>query len=191
MRRRVLVDFGSDESFANGVSLDISGLVQSYPDYGKWDTLNNWYHTHYRSDNNIAVSNGLLTNKLYSKPIKSECFLRGFAVSGAQYAIHNKINFYGCDSEKALEETGNPCTKCSKTFQYTLIDQLPDGSEGAGVIIIYPQEEYAYYYIQMDTGFYSGGNVNAKNSTWIAAFNSTVLDNPLMELSAFNGEIEG
>lgn len=191
MRRRALMDFRNDESFANGVSLDISGIVESYPDYGKWDTLNNWYHTHYLSSGNIAVSNGLLVNKLYSKPIKGECYLRGFAPSGGQYAINNSIRFYGCNNEKALEETGNPCTQCSKTFQYTPIDQLPDGSEGAGVIVIYPQEEYAYYYVQMDAGFYSGGNVNAKNSTWIAAFNSTVLDNPLMELSAFNGEIKG
>lgn len=186
MRRRVLMDFGNGESITNGVSLDISGVVDFFPDYGEWDMLNNWYHTHYQSNNNIAVSNGLLANKLYSKPIKGECYLRGFAFSGSQYAINNNIKFYGCDSEKALEEIGNPCIQCSKTFQYTLVDQLPDGSRGAGVIIIYPQEEYTYYYIQMDSAFYAGGNANAKNSTWIAVFDSMVLDNPLMELSVSN-----
>lgn len=174
----------SGTTTANGVSLDISGLIESYPSYSSWDSLHNWYLTHYNGSNNIAASNGIETGKLVSKPIKGVCYFRGFANSSNQYIINNSVRFYGCDSDKALEEEGHPCTLiASKKFQFFPVEELPDGSSGYGVIIIYPQEEYKYYYIKLSQAYYATGTPNRSNPTWIAAFDSTVLDVPLMSIS--------
>lgn len=172
----------SGSSTTNGVSLDISGLLIAYPSYSNWDSLHNWYLTNHNTD--IAVSNGIGKGKLVSKPIKGVCYFRGFANSSNQYAINNSARFYGCDSDKALEEEGHPCTLiASKKFQYIPVDELPDGSTECGVIVIYPQEEYQYYYIELDGAYYSLGIQNRLNPTWIAAFDSSVLDDPLMSIS--------
>ena len=174
----------SGTTTANGVSLDISGIIESYPSYSSWDSLHNWYLTHYNGSNNIAASNGIETGKLVSKPIKGVCYFRGFANSSNQYIINNSVRFYGCDSDKALEEEGHPCTLiASKKFQFFPVEELPDGSSGYGVIIIYPQEEYKYYYIELTQAYYATGTPNRSNPTWIAAFDSTVLDVPLMSIS--------
>ena len=172
-------------STTNGVSLDISGLLEAYPSAGSWDSLHNWYLTHYNSNNNIAASNGIEVNKLVSKPIKGVCYFRGFANSNNQYIMNNNVRFYGCNSDKALEEEGHPCTLItSKKFQFFPVDELPDGSSGYGVIIVYPQEEYEYYYIELGNAYYATGTPNRLNPTWIAAFDSTVLDDPLMSISS-------
>ena len=175
----------SGTSTANGISLDISGLLEAYPSPGTWDSLHNWYLTHYNNSNNIAVSNGFEINKLVSKPIKGVCYFRGFASSSNQYIMNNNVRFYGCDSDKALEEEGHPCTLItSKKFQFFPVDELPDGSSGYGVIIVYPQEEYEYYYIELGTAYHATGTPNRSNPTWIVAFDSTVLDDPLMSISS-------
>lgn len=175
----------SGTTTANGVSLDISGLLEAYPSSGTWDSLHNWYLTHYNSSNNIAVSNGIEAGKLVSKPIKGVCYFRGFASSSNQYIMNNSVRFYGCDSDKALEEEGHPCTLItSKKHQFFPVDELPDGSSGYGVIIVYPQEEYEYYYIELSPTYYTAGTPNKSNPTWIAAFDSTVLDDPLMSISS-------
>lgn len=172
----------SGSSTTNGVSLDISAILTEYPSYSNWDSLHNWYLTNYNTD--IAVSNGIRKGKLVSKPIKGVCYFRGFANSSNQYAVNNGVMFYGCDSDKALEEEGHPCTLiASKKFQYIPVDELPDGSTECGVIVIYPQEEYQYYYIELDGAYYSLGIQNRLNPTWIAAFDSSVLDDPLMSIS--------
>ena len=175
----------SGTTTANGVSLDISGIIESYPSYSSWDSLHNWYLTHYDGSNSIAASNGIVVGKLVSKPIKGVCYFRGFAGSGSEYAMNNNVRFYGCDSDKALEEEGHPCTLItSKNFQFFPVDELPDGSSGCGVIIVYPQEEYEYYYIELAGAYYATGTPNRSNPTWIAAFDSTVLEDPLMSISS-------
>lgn len=172
-------------STTNGVSLDISGLLEANPSSGTWDSLHNWYLTSYNHSNNIAVSNGIESQKLVSKPIKGVCYFRGFASSSDQYIMNNNVRFYGCDSDKALEEEGHPCTLItSKKFQFFPVDELPDGSSGYGVIIVYPQEEYEYYYIELGSAYYKSSTPNISNPTWIAAFDSTVLDDPLMSISS-------
>ena len=175
----------SGTTIANGVSLDISGLIESYPSYSSWDSLHNWYLTHYNGSNSIAASNGIGVGKLVSKPIKGVRYFRGFAGSGGEYAMSNNVRFYGCDSDKALEEEGHPCTLItSKKFQFFPVDELPDGSSGCGVIIVYPQEKYEYYYIELSGAYYAPATPNRSNPTWIAAFDSTVLEDPLMSISS-------
>ena len=173
---------------ANGVSLDITGLIGligNFPDYGQWDSMNNWYRVSYNSTS-IPVKNGLPAEKIISKSIKGIPYFRAFTDSDSQYATSNTIAFYGCNSDKAIEEEGNQCSLCEKKFVYTPVDQLPDGTSGAGVIVAYPQEKFDYYYIRLDTTFYAAssntGKYNRLNPTHISAFDSSVLDNPLIEI---------
>ena len=168
----------------NGVSLDITGLIGNLPDYGQWDSMNNWYRVSYISDS-IPVKNGLPADKIISKSIKGIPYFRAFTDSDGQYATNNTIAFYGCNSDKAIEEEGNQCSLCKKKFVYTPVDQLPNGTSGAGVIVAYPQEKFDYYYIRLDSAFYSSSNTgkyNRLNPTYISAFDSSVLDNPLIEI---------
>lgn len=169
---------------ANGVSLDITGLIGNFPDYGQWDSMNNWYRVSYNSTS-IPVKNGLPAEKIISKSIKGIPYFRAFTDSDSQYATSNAIAFYGCNSDKAIEEEGNQCSLCEKKFVYTPVDQLPNGTSDAGVIVAYPQEKFDYYYIKLDTAFYSSSNAgkyNRLNPTYISAFDSSVLDNPLIEI---------
>ena len=169
---------------ANGVSLDITGLIGNVPDYGQWDSMNNWYRVSYNSTS-IPVKNGLPAEKLISKSIKGIPYFRAFTDSDSQYATSNAIAFYGCNSDKAIEEEGNQCSLCEKKFVYTPVDQLPNGTSDAGVIVAYPQEKFDYYYIRLETAFYSSSNAgkyNRLNPTHISAFDSSVLDNPLIEI---------
>lgn len=174
----------SGTSVTNGVSLDISGLIANAPSYGEWDDLQNWYRMSYRGDS-IPALNGLPAEKLISKPIKGIPYFRAFTDSDSQYATNNAIAFYGCNSDKAIEEEGNQCSLCEKKFVYTPVDQLPNGTSDAGVIVAYPQEKFDYYYIRLETTFYSSSNsgkYNRLNPTYISAFDSSVLDNPLIEI---------
>lgn len=169
---------------ANGVSLDITGLIENHLDYGQWDSMNNWYRVSY-TPSSIPVKNGLPAEKIISKPIKGIPYFRAFADSDSQYATSNTIAFYGCNSDKAIEEEGNQCSLCNKKFVYTPVNQLPDGTSDAGVIVAYPQEKFKYYYIRLDSEFYSNSNTgkyNRLNPTYISAFDSSVLDNPLIEI---------
>ena len=171
---------------ANGVSLDITGLIENHLDYGQWDSMNNWYRVSYGSSS-IPVKNGLPAEKIISKPIKGIPYFRAFADSDSQYATNNTIAFYGCNSDKAIEEEGNQCSLCNKKFVYTPVNQLPDGTSDAGVIVAYPQEKFKYYYIRLESAFYSNSNTgkyNRLNPTYISAFDSSVLDNPLIEIGA-------
>lgn len=174
----------SGSSTTNGVSLDISGILSNPPTSGEWDGLQNWYQMSYRADA-IPAQNGLPVEKLISKPIKGIPYFRAFTDSGSRYATSNAIAFYGCNSDKAIEEEGNQCSLCEKKFVYTPVDQLPNGTSDAGVIVTYPQEKFDYYYIKLDTAFYSSSNAgkyNRLNPTYISAFDSSVLDNPLIEI---------
>ena len=174
----------SGTTTANGVSLDITGLIGNLPDYEQWDSMNNWYRVSYNSTS-IPVKNGLPAEKIISKSIKGIPYFRAFTDSDSQYVTNNAIAFYGCNSDKAIEEEGNQCSLCKKKFVYTPVDQLPDGTSDAGVIVAYPQEKFDYYYIKLDTTFYSSSNsgkYNRLNPTYISAFDSSVLDNPLIEI---------
>ena len=174
----------SGATTANGVSLDISGLIGNLPDYGQWDSMNNWYRVSYISTS-IPVKNGLPAEKIISKSIKGIPYFRAFTDSDSRYATNNAIAFYGCNSDKAIEEEGNQCSLCEKKFVYTPVNQLPNGTSDAGVIVAYPQEKFDYYYIRLDTAFYSSSNTgkyNRLNPTYISAFDSSVLDNPLIEI---------
>lgn len=176
----------SGSTTTNGVSLDITGLIGNYPDYDEWDSIGNWYRVSYNT-NSIPVKNGLPAEKLISKPIKGVPYFRAFSDSENQYALNNTIAFYGCDSGKALEEEGHQCSLCAKKYVYTPVDQLPDGTKDAGVIVAYPQESFDYYYIRIESGFYSTSNTgkyNRSNPTHICVFDSSVLDNPLLEIGS-------
>lgn len=181
----------SGTTTTNGVSLDITDVVNSgVPSYGKWDALYNWYHSSYdkNSETNYAYKNGLGINQIISKPIKGKPYLREFCRVGAQFYTSNNIIFYGCDSDKALEEDGHSCKQCTKNFAFTQIDNLPDGTEGSGVLVLYPNEEYDYYYCIITNDFYNSDSDNARNATWIGAFDSSILDNPLIEISSSTGQ---
>ena len=181
----------SGTTTTNGVSLDITDVVNSgVPSYGKWDALYNWYHSSYdkNSETNYAYKNGLGINSIISKPIKGKPYLREFCRVGGQFYTSNNITFYGCDSDKALEEDGHSCKQCTKNFEFTQIDNLPDGTEGSGVLVLYPNEEYDYYYCIITNDFYNSDSDNARNATWIGAFDASILDNPLIEISSSTGQ---
>lgn len=178
----------SGTSVTNGVSLDISGLLANAPSYGEWDDLQNWYRMSYRGDS-IPALNGLPAEKIISKPIQGIPYFRAFTDQSNQYSLNNAVGFYGSDSDKAITEEGHEVKVCSKTYAYIPVDNLPDDTQGAGVIIVYPTESYDYYYIKIDDVFLANNNTgkyNRTNPTYIAAFDSGVLENPLMSIAEYN-----
>ena len=178
----------SGSSTTNGVSLDISGILSNPPTSGEWDDLQNWYRMSYRGDS-IPALNGLPPEKIISKPIQGIPYFRAFTDQSNQYSLNNAVGFYGSDSDKAITEKGHEVKACSKTYVYIPVDNLPDDTQGAGVIIVYPTESYDYYYIKIDDTFFANNNTgkyNRTNPTYIAAFDSGVLENPLMSIAEYN-----
>lgn len=178
----------NNTSVTNGVSLDISGLLANAPSYGEWDDLQNWYRMSYRGDS-IPALNGFPAEKIISKPIQGIPYFRAFTDQSNQYSLNNAVGFYGSDSDKAITEEGHEVKACSKTYEYIPVDNLPDDTQGAGVIIVYPTESYDYYYIKINDVFFANNNTgkyNRTNPTYIAAFDSGVLENPLMSIAEYN-----
>lgn len=178
----------NNTSVTNGVSLDISGLLANAPSYGGWDDLQNWYRISYRGDS-IPALNGFPAEKIISKPIQGIPYFRAFTDQSNQYSLNNTVGFYGSDSDKAITEEGHEVKACSKTYVYIPVDNLPDDTQGAGVIIVYPTESYDYYYIKLNDAFFANNNTgkyNRTNPTYIAAFDSGVLENPLMSIAEYN-----
>ena len=178
----------SGSSTTNGVSLDISGILSNPPTSGEWDDLQNWYRMSYRGDS-IPALNGLPTDKIISRPIQGIPYFRAFTDQSNQYSLNNAVAFYGSDSDKAITEEGHEVKGCSKTYVYIPVDNLPDDTQGAGVIIVYPTESYDYYYIKINNEFFANNNTgkyNRTNPTYIAAFDSGVLENPLMSIAEYN-----
>ena len=145
--------------------------------YGQWSANGCWYETHYsETAASLQVGNGFTTNRRYSKPVDGNAY-KYFRVptnEGQQYAVSNNVTFYGCDSPDALTEAGHPVTKCSKKLAFVPCDFAAD-RDTEGMAILYPMEQFDYYYIQYDTS-------NSMTGTYpdlLGIFDANILENPL------------
>lgn len=164
---------GIDATKVYGVDLTWGGV----PEYGEWSADGKWFRVHYsESKASVQVGNGFAVEKIYSKPIDGNAY-RYFRVptnEGSQYSVANNVTFYGCDSPDALTEAGHPVTKCAKQFAFVPCDFAAD-SDTEGMTILYPTDQYDYYYI----AYVTGNSLTAAYPGLLGIFDANILENPL------------